>query len=161
MSESTDHSDEPPNDPSLESYSEDDPDDEDTGYSTLAVLISALVGLGVMTGSYLLVQANNAFFESLYRVQPTIEGGGVGSDWVAGNTDPLLELMITIIHIADFVMGLFLIVIVVVHWAAFRRLASRMRSPGDPAPASVDRTSAERESRDDHDRSSATGGGGE
>lgn len=100
-----------------------------TGYSTLAVVISAIAGIVAAVGSYLLVKIPGTVTENLYRVQPTVEHRGVGSDWVVSNSDPLLNAMITLIHVADVIMGLFILMIVFINWAAFRRLADRMRQP--------------------------------
>ena len=106
-----------------------DPDSKLT--DRLAVLISALVGLVVTGLAYWWAQGFAVFHEELYRVQPTIEGGGVGTDWNAGNTDPLLDAMIALIHAVDVLMGMAILVMVFLHWAAFRRLAARMRQPGE------------------------------
>jgi hypothetical protein len=106
-----------------------DPDSRLT--DRLAVIISALVGLVVTGVAYWWAQGFAVFTENLYRVQPTIEGGGVGSDWNAGNTDPLLDAMIALIHAVDVIMGMAILVFVFLHWAAFRRLAARMRQPGE------------------------------
>lgn len=159
MSGDTDHTNDDARDSSVASQADDDPSDEDTGYSTLAVLVSAVVGALVTALAYVLVQTQGTLVENLYRVQPTIEGGGVGSDWAAGNTDQMLELLIAFIHVADVVMGLFILVIVFVHWAAFRRLAARMRAPGEAATEEV--PPAERDTREGAGESAAAGGGGE
>ncbi len=106
-----------------------DPDSRLT--DRLAVLISALVGLIVTGLAYWWAQSQAIFTEELYRVQPTVEERGIGADWVQGNTDPALDAMIAIIHAADALMGLGILVIVFLHWAAFRRLASQMRQPGE------------------------------
>lgn len=83
--------------------------------------------LGVVAIS--LVTARAPFFENVLRVRPTIDGGGIGADWVVGNTGPILEAAIFLVHLADVVMGIFILLMVFVHWAAFRRLAVRMRPP--------------------------------
>lgn len=72
-----------------------------------------------------------AFYETLFRVGPTAEGGGVGTDWVVGNTIPALDFLIALIHAMDVIMGVFILFMVVIHWAAFRRLADRMQRPGE------------------------------
>lgn len=105
---------------------------ETTGYSGWAVLASAIVGLVVASLAVWLVVGGTygAFYESMFRIAPTVEGGGVGSDWVAGNTVPWLDFLIALIHAADVLMGIFILFMVFLHWAAFRRLAARMRRPG-------------------------------
>jgi multisubunit Na+/H+ antiporter MnhB subunit len=106
--------------------------DEDSRLTDrLAVLISAIVGLVVTVLAYWWAQGFAVFTENLYRVQPTIENRGVGSDWVVGNTDPALDAMIALIHAVDVLMGIAILFMVFLHWAAFRRLASRMRRPGE------------------------------
>jgi hypothetical protein len=106
--------------------------DEDSRLTDrLAVLISAIVGLVVTGIAYWWAQGFAVFTEELYRVQTTIENRGIGSDWVAGNTDPALDAMIAIIHAADVIMGIAILFMVFLHWATFRRLASRMRQPGE------------------------------
>ncbi|MFB6270430.1 MAG: hypothetical protein ABEH83_10825, partial [Halobacterium sp.] len=54
----------------------------------------------------------------------------------AGNTDPLLDALIVVIHAVDVLMGVFILLMVFIHWGAFRRLAARMRQPGE-APEGV------------------------
>lgn len=101
---------------------------EATGYEPTHVLISALAGLIVAYGLVSLV-ARGPFYESIFRVGPTAEGParGVGADWVAGNTVASLDFLIALTHAADVILGLFVLFLVFVHWAAFRRLAARMR----------------------------------
>ncbi|AEH38362.1 hypothetical protein [Halopiger xanaduensis] len=94
-----------------------------------AFWLSALFGLALAVGSVALVSGRAPFFEDVLRIRPSVEGGGVGADWVAGNTEPVLEAMITVVHFADVIMGIFILVMVFVHWAAFRRLGARMRPP--------------------------------
>lgn len=101
----------------------------------LGVLVSAVVGLLVAGLSYWVVQGTGPFFEEMARVQPTVEDGGVGTDWVVGNTDPLLDAMIALVHAADVILGVFILVMVFIHWAAFRRLADRMERPGETRTA--------------------------
>ncbi|RKD95569.1 hypothetical protein [Halopiger aswanensis] len=95
----------------------------------VAFWLSALFGLALAVGSIALVSGRAPFFEDVLRVRPSVEGGGVGADWVVGNTEPVLEAMITVVHFADVVMGIFILVMVFIHWAAFRRLGARMRPP--------------------------------
>lgn len=97
----------------------------------LGVAVSAIVGVLVTVISYWAVQGAGPFFEEMPRVQPTVEDRGVGSDWVVGNTDPALDAMIALVHAADVILGVFILVMVFIHWAAFRRLADRMQQPGE------------------------------
>jgi hypothetical protein len=100
----------------------------------LAVAVSAVVGLVVAVASVWYFSGPfDTSFETLYRVDPAAGGEitGVGADWTAGNTDPLLDLLIALTHAADVIMGAFILVMVFVHWGAFRRLASKMREPGE------------------------------
>lgn len=102
---------------------------ESTGLlsDTVAFWISAITGIAVAVGAVSLVQGPS--FQTILRVRPTVEGGGVGTAWIAGNTEPMLNLMISLIHLVDVVMGVFIIIMVMIHWAAFRRLADRMKPP--------------------------------
>lgn len=96
----------------------------------LAVAISAVVGVVVaIVLTWLANSWYDAFFEQIFRVGPTVKGGGVGADWVAGNTEPLLNLLISLTHAADVLMGLFILLMVFIHWGVFRRMADRMRTP--------------------------------
>ncbi|MCD2199282.1 hypothetical protein LPA44_05130 [Halobacterium sp. KA-4] len=105
----------------------------------LAIAVSAVVGIVVAVASVWYFSGPfDASFETLYRVNPTVEGGGVGADYVAGNTDPLLDALIVVIHAVDIVAGLFILVLVFVHWGAFRRLGARMRDPDEPAEVATD-----------------------
>jgi hypothetical protein len=99
------------------------------GYSPVSVLVSALVGIAVAALSVWWASGFGPFYETLFRVGPTIEGGGVGADWVAGNTIPVLDFLIALIHAADVIMGVFILFMVFLHWASFRRIAARMRRP--------------------------------
>lgn len=126
----------------------------DDGYSALAIAISAVAGVLAAAGAYLLVKVQGTFAENLYRVQPTVDGRGVGSDWAAGNTDPLLDAMIVLIHAADVVMGVFILAIVFLNWAAFRRLAERMQQPHEVEHR---QTAAHGARRDDEPRVSDAG----
>lgn len=106
--------------------------DEAAGYSTIGVAVSAVVGLVVAVGSVWAVNAlagETAFFETLFRVGPTVQDGGVGADWTTGNTIPALDFLIALIHAADVLLGVFILVLVFLHWASFRRLAGMMRAP--------------------------------
>ena len=100
-------------------------------YSRWAVLVSALVGLAGPLVLLWLIGGFGVFFEQLYRIGPTVEGGGVGADWVAGNSIGWLNALISLVHAADVIMGLFILIMVFIHWASFRRLASRMRRPDE------------------------------
>jgi hypothetical protein len=92
-------------------------------------VVSAAFALLLAVGSVLLVEARAPFFEEILRVRPTVDGGGIGADWVVGNTMPALDIMIALVHAADVIMGIFILLMVFVHWASFRRLAARMRPP--------------------------------
>jgi hypothetical protein len=104
---------------------------EVNGYSRASVLVSAVVGLVVAALAVVWAQGFRIGYESLYRVNPSVEGGGIGSDWVFGNTIPALDFLIALIHAADVIMGAFILVMVFIHWAAFQRLAGKMRDPGE------------------------------
>ncbi|CQH52754.1 uncharacterized protein HHUB_1883 [Halobacterium hubeiense] len=105
----------------------------------LAIAVSAVVGIVVAVASVWYVNGSfDASFETLYRVNPTVEGGGVGADFVAGNTDPLLDALIVVIHAVDVLMGVFILALVFVHWGAFRRLGARMRDHDEPAEVATD-----------------------
>ena len=110
---------------------------EVAGYERSRVIISALVGVVVALVSVWWAQGFDIFYESLYRVNPTVEGGGVGADWVFGNTIPSLDFLIALIHAADVLMGAFILVMVFIHWAAFRRLADRMQGPAEERETAV------------------------
>ncbi|EMA09061.1 hypothetical protein SAMN05443574_11493 [Haloarcula vallismortis] len=110
---------------------------EVSGYSRVSVLISAVVGLAVAALSLFWAQGLRIGYESLYRVNPSVEGGGIGSDWVFGNTIPALDFLIALIHAADVIMGAFILVMVFIHWAAFQRLAGQMREPGEDVSEAV------------------------
>jgi len=99
------------------------------GYSPISVLVSAVVGVAVALLSVWWASGFGPFYETLFRVSPTVEGGGVGSDWVAGNTIPPLDFLIALVHAADVIMGVFILFMVFLHWASFRRIAARMRHP--------------------------------
>ncbi|WP_265111913.1 hypothetical protein [Halosolutus halophilus] len=95
-----------------------------------AFWIGVLIGVVLSVGSIALVTSQAPFFENVLRVRPSVEGGGVAADWVVGNTEPVLEWLIVLVHFADVVLGIFILVILFIHWAAFRRLAARMQPPG-------------------------------
>ncbi|SFB73623.1 hypothetical protein SAMN05444422_101593 [Halobiforma haloterrestris] len=96
----------------------------------IAFWISALIGLALAAGSIAFVSGWAPFFEEILRIRPSVEGGGIGADWVAGNTEAVLEWLIVLVHLADVVMGIFILLMVFIHWAAFRRLGARMQPPG-------------------------------
>ncbi|MFB6302836.1 MAG: hypothetical protein ABEH78_08255 [Haloferacaceae archaeon] len=110
---------------------------ETRDYDSVRVYVSALVGLVV---AFLLVwwaSGFAVFYETLFRVGPTVQGGGIGADWAAGNTIPWLDLLVGLTHAADVLMGLFILLMVFLHWASFRRLAGRMRPAGEGEEAVV------------------------
>ncbi|RKD95591.1 hypothetical protein [Halopiger aswanensis] len=113
---------------------QDTPTDADTGglSDTAAFWIAAVVSAAVAVGSIWLVQGPS--YQTLLRIRPTVGGGGVGTAWVAGNTEPLLNALVSLLHIADVLMGAFIIVMVAIHWAAFRRLSDRMQPPAGAEP---------------------------
>jgi hypothetical protein len=108
---------------------------DDGGYSAVAVVVSAVVGIVVAVGSVWVVSVlwgggQVTLWEQLFRVGPTVQGGGIGADWTSGNTIPALDFLIAITHAADVLLGVFILVLVFLHWASFRRLAGMMRGPG-------------------------------
>jgi len=112
------------------------PEDEVSTYSRTAIAVSAVLSL-VVTALLAWVAAGfDVFHEDLFRVAPTVEGGGIGADWVTGNTMPALDFLIALTHAADVIMGVFILFLVFLHWASFRRLAARMRQPGETESAS-------------------------
>ncbi|MFC4439245.1 MULTISPECIES: hypothetical protein [Natrialbaceae] len=133
--------------------------DEATGglSDRAAFWIAAVTSVVVAVGSVWLFQG--PFYQTVMRVRPTVGGGGIGSEWVAGNTEPVLNALIALIHFADVIMGIFIIVMVVIHWAAFRRLADRMQPPrsadADVATDGGERTNGERERSERDPRRSA------
>jgi hypothetical protein len=104
---------------------------ETSSYGRVQVLVSAAVGVVVAFASVAWAAGNAVWYEDLFRVSPTVQGGGIGSDWLAGNTIPALDFLIAFVHAADVLMGIFILLMVFIHWAAFRRLASRMQQPGE------------------------------
>lgn len=105
-----------------------------------AFYISAVFGLVLAVGSIWFVGEQGVWFEALQRVRPTVAGGGVGSSWEAGVEMFVLNAAIDIIHLADIVMGIFILLVLFVHWGAFHRLGSRMKPPAsqDPDPTIAD-----------------------
>ncbi|MFW5917944.1 MAG: hypothetical protein ACOCR0_00525 [Haloferacaceae archaeon] len=108
---------------------------EVTGYERWQVYVSAIVAVVVSAAVTWYVSGLPRSVEQVFRVSPTVEGQGVGTDWLVGNTIPVLDFLIALIHAADVIMGVFILVMVFIHWAAFRRLADRMRQPGQDADA--------------------------
>ncbi len=105
---------------------------DEVKYGKLRVLVSAVVGVGVallLTAWF--TASGGVFYERLSRVGPTVAQEGIGSDWVAGNTIPVLDFAISLVHAADVIMGGFILVMVFIHWASFRRLADKMRDPDE------------------------------
>lgn len=131
---------------------------EITGYDRWRVAVSAAIGIAVAILLVLWVAGFDVFHENLFRIGPTIEGGGVGTDFQEGNDIGYLKGMITVVHLADVVMGLFILLMVVVHWASFRRLAARMRQPGEPVSDRGTPTDRAGEVSTDSSQSEPTGG---
>lgn len=103
---------------------------ETEGYERWQVYLSAVVGLVVAFVLVWVASGFSVFYETLFRVGPT-PSEGVGAEWAAGNTVPWLDALVAITHAVDVLMGLFILVMVFLHWAAFHRLASRMRGGGE------------------------------
>jgi hypothetical protein len=104
---------------------------ETSGYGRVPVLVSGAVGVVVSVLLVWWASGFAVFYEELFRVAPTVQDGGVGADWVAGNTIAWLDFLVALTHAADAIMGLFILFMVFLHWAAFRRLAGQMRQPGE------------------------------
>ena len=105
---------------------------DEVKYGKLRVLVSAVVGVAVaFLATALVTTAGGVFYERLFRVGPTVARQGVGSDWVIGNTIPALDFAISLVHAADVIMGVFILVMIFIHWASFRRLAGKMRDPDE------------------------------
>lgn len=122
----------------------------------LAITISAAVSIVVAVVATWLAQSFwHVAHEQLFRIGPTVEGGGVGADWVASNTNAWLKALITLTHFADVLMGIFILLMVFIHWGAFRRLAGRMRTSGAVRPSE---TSAAAERPRSEDSTVADGG---
>lgn len=100
-------------------------------YSRVVIAVNAVISVVVALGLVWLVNGFDIFYERLNRVQPTVEAGGIGTSWVAGNQDAWLGIMIDAIHVVDILMGLFILLMVFIHWGAFRRLADRMQQPDE------------------------------
>ncbi|PSP52174.1 hypothetical protein BRC67_05685 [Halobacteriales archaeon QH_3_68_24] len=107
------------------------PEEDAAIYSRTAIVVAAAVSLVVTAVLAWVASGFGVFYERLFRVGPTVEDGGVGADWVAGNTIPALDFLIALVHAADVIMGVFILFMVFLHWASFRRLAARMRQPGE------------------------------
>jgi hypothetical protein len=122
------------------------------GYDRWEVAVSAVVGVAVTLLLGWWANGFGPFYESLFRVGPTVDGGGVGTDWAAGNTVGSLDALIALTHAADVLLGLFVLLLVFVHWASFRRLADRMRQPGSTEGAMTDGGPRERESGEGGER---------
>ena len=115
----------------MSDYDHDLPEDDVSTYSRTAIVVSAVLSL-VVTALLAWVAAGfDVFHEGLFRVAPTVSSGGIGADWVTGNTMPALDFLIALTHAADVIMGVFILFMVFLHWSAFRRLAARMRQPGE------------------------------
>ena len=112
------------------------PEEDAATYSRTAIVASAVVSVAVTAVLAWVASGFGVFYEGLFRVGPTVEDGGVGADWVAGNTIPALDFLIALVHAADVIMGVFILFMVFLHWASFRRLAARMRQPGEAREAS-------------------------
>ncbi|NHX36449.1 MULTISPECIES: hypothetical protein [Halolamina] len=102
-----------------------------SSYSGTVVAVNAVIAVAVALGAVWVVNGFDVFYERLNRVSPTIEGGGIGTAFAQGNDIGWLVFIVEAIHAIDVLMGLFILVMVFVHWGAFRRLAGRMRQPGE------------------------------
>ena len=102
-----------------------------SSYPRAVIAVNAAISVVVSLALVWVVNGYNIFYEELFRVQPTVEGGGIGANWVAGNQIGWTKIMVDAIHLIDIVMGAFILLMVFVHWGAFRRLASRMQQPGE------------------------------
>ena len=124
-----------------------------SSYSGTVVAVNAVISVAVALGLVWVVNGFDVFYERLDRVSPTVDGGGIGSAFVEGNEMGWLVFMVDAIHAIDVIMGLFILVLVFVHWGAFRRLAGRMRQPGES------RVATDGGSTTDADGSAAENGG--
>jgi len=97
------------------------------GYPRTAIAINGAVAVAVTAAVIWAANGFAVFYEGLFRVSPSVEGGGIGTDWIVGNQIAWLDFAVALIHAADVLMGLFILFMVFLHWAAFRRLAARMR----------------------------------
>lgn len=102
-----------------------------SSYSGTIVAVNAVIAVAVALGAVWVVNGFNVFYERLDRVSPTVDGGGIGTAFAEGNDIGWLVFMVEAIHAIDVIMGLFILLMVFVHWGAFRRLAGRMRQPGE------------------------------
>ncbi|WP_435062480.1 hypothetical protein [Halobaculum sp. EA56] len=112
---------------------------ETEGYPRTWIAVNAVIAVAV-TALILWWAADFAvFYEELFRIQPVAEGAnaGVGSDWTSGNQIAWLDFLIAVTHAADVIMGVFILFMVFLHWGAFRRLAGRMRQPGESGSSTV------------------------
>ncbi|MEF8799444.1 MAG: hypothetical protein V5A56_00190 [Halolamina sp.] len=102
-----------------------------SSYSRAIIAINAAVSVVIALGLVWVVNGFNIFYEELFRVQPTVEGGGIGANWVTGNEIGWMKIMVDAVHLVDIIMGLFILLMMFIHWGAFRRLANRMQQPGE------------------------------
>ena len=137
------------------------PEEDAATYSRTAIVASAVVSVAVTAVLAWVASGFGVFYEGLFRVGPTVEDGGVGADWVAGNTIPALDFLIALVHAADVIMGVFILFMVFLHWASFRRLAARMRQPGEAREASGVATDGGTDATADDAADPATGGDAE
>ncbi|PSQ02155.1 hypothetical protein BRC95_11180 [Halobacteriales archaeon QS_5_68_33] len=137
------------------------PEEDAATYSRTAIVASAVVSVAVTAVLAWVASGFGVFYEGLFRVGPTVEDGGVGADWVAGNTIPALDFLIALVHAADVIMGVFILFMVFLHWASFRRLAARMRQPGEAREASGVATDGGTDATADDVADPATGGDAE
>jgi len=131
---------------------------ETSGYGRVPVIVSAVVGVVVAVLSVWVASGFAVSYEDLFRVAPTVEGGGVGADWIVGNTVAWLDFLVALTHAADAIMGVFILFLLFLHWAAFRRLAGRMRAPGESGARGV---ATDGGSPEPDDRENEDGNGGE
>ena len=133
---------------------------ETKGYPRTMIAINAVIAT-VVTGLILWWAADFAiFYEEIFRIQPVAEGAnaGVGSDWTSGNQIVWLDFLIAITHAADVIMGVFILFMMFLHWGAFRRLAARMRQPGEQSGSAVAADGGQVEGDDDADTAASDGG---
>jgi len=102
-----------------------------SSYSGTVIAVNAVISVAVALGLIWVVNGFNVFYERLDRVSPTVDGGGIGTAFAEGNEIEWLVFLVEAIHAADVLMGLFILVLVFVHWGSFRRLAGQMRQPGE------------------------------
>ncbi|WP_053947777.1 hypothetical protein [Halolamina sediminis] len=102
-----------------------------SSYSGTVVAVNAVISVAVALGLIWVVNGFNVFYERLDRVSPTVDGGGIGTAFAQGNEIEWLVFLVEAMHAVDVLMGLFILVLVFVHWGAFRRIAARMRQPGE------------------------------